>query len=77
VNLFFDVYRKGLLKERFHEYGEAKISSREEVEELLRGVGFKVQKVYGDFDKASYSERSQQIIFVCGKLPTRSLAKPR
>jgi len=73
VNLFFDVYRKGLLKERFYEYGEAKLSSRDNVERLLKDVGFTVQKVYGNFDKTPYSKQSQRIIFVCGKLSIHSL----
>lgn len=67
VDLFFDIYRKGLLKERFHEYGKAKISSREDVERLLKSVGFTVQKIYGNFNKTPYSKQSRQIIFVCSK----------
>jgi ubiquinone/menaquinone biosynthesis C-methylase UbiE len=68
VDLFFDVYRKGSLKERFHEYGEAKLSSREEVERLLKATGFTVRKIYGDFDRTPYSKQSLRVIFVCGKL---------
>ena len=68
VDLFFDVYRKGLLKKRFHEYGKAKLSSRGNVERLLKSVGFTVQKIYGDFDKNPYSKHSKRMIFVCSKL---------
>jgi ubiquinone/menaquinone biosynthesis C-methylase UbiE len=67
VNLFFDVYRKGMLKERYYEYGEAKLSSKEEVEKMLKTVGFTMQRIYGNFDKSAYSKQSQRIIFVCGR----------
>ncbi len=67
IDLFFDVYRKGLLKERLHEYGEAKLSSKEDVEKLLMKVGFKVQNIYGSFNKTPYSGQRRQIIFVCRK----------
>jgi hypothetical protein len=67
VDLFFDVYRKGLLKERLHEYGEAKLSSKQDIETLLKSVGFKVQNTYGSFNKTPYSEQSHQTIFVCRK----------
>ena len=67
VNLFFDVYRRGALSERLYEYGEAKAFSRDEVETLLKRVGFTVQKIYGDFDNSPYSKRSPRAIFVCEK----------
>lgn len=67
VNLFFDVCRKGVLQKRFYEYGEAKLSSKEEVEQLLESVGFKIHEVYGDFDKSPHTEQSRRTIFVYGK----------
>ncbi len=67
VDLFFDVYRRGSLRERFHEYGEAKLSAREDIEKLLEECGFMVQKVYGDFTESPPSEQHQQIAFVCSK----------
>ncbi len=67
VNLFFDVYRRGVLKERYHEFGEAKLSTKESIERILRSVGFTVQKVYGDFDKSAYSGQSKRVIFICNK----------
>jgi ubiquinone/menaquinone biosynthesis C-methylase UbiE len=69
VNLFFDVYVRGVLEDRFHEYSEAKTFSREEVEALLRRVGFTVQKMFGDFDNSPYSGKSPRAIFVCMKTP--------
>ncbi|MDH5793131.1 MAG: class I SAM-dependent methyltransferase [Candidatus Bathyarchaeota archaeon] len=67
VNLFFDVYRNGKLKERYYEYGEARISSKNEVETVLENVGFKIVSIYGNFDKSAYDKRSQRMIFVVTK----------
>lgn len=67
VNLFFDVYRNGKLKERYYEYGEARVSSKNDVEKLLKSIGFKIDCVYGNFDKSAYDEKSQKIIFVVTK----------
>jgi ubiquinone/menaquinone biosynthesis C-methylase UbiE len=67
VNLFFDVYRNGVLKERYYEYGEAKLSTKESIERILTGLGFKMQEIYGDFDKSPYGEHSKKIVFTCSK----------
>ena len=67
VNLFFEVYQNGKLKERYYEYGEARISSRKDTEKTLKDVGFKVDKVYGNFDKSTYSPKSQRVIFISSK----------
>ena len=67
VNLFFDVYKNGKLKERYYEYGEARMSSKNDIEKLLKSIGFKMDHVYGNFDKSAYDEKSQRIIFVVTK----------
>lgn len=67
VNLFFEVYQNGKLKERYYEYGEARISSKEEIEKTLEDAGFRVDKVYGNFDKSTYSSKSQRIIFITSR----------
>jgi ubiquinone/menaquinone biosynthesis C-methylase UbiE len=67
VNLFFDVYRKGVLEERYYECGEAKLSSKKEVVETLKTTGFIVKRIYGDFDKSAYSKQSQRIVFVSSR----------
>jgi cyclopropane fatty-acyl-phospholipid synthase-like methyltransferase len=64
VNLFFDLYRDGKLKERYHEYGEARISTKKEAEDLLEELGFEVERICGDFDGSPYSRRSDRMIFV-------------
>jgi len=67
VNLFFEHYRKGKLEEKYCEYGEARISSKREREELLEDLGFRVDKVYGDFEKAPYSPESRKAVFISSK----------
>jgi len=67
VNLFFDAYRNGKLKERYHEYGEARISSKEDVARILEKAGFEVCEVYGDFQGSPYNKGSQRAIFVAKK----------
>jgi len=67
VNLFFEYYRKGKLKQKYYEYGEARISSKREIEELLEDLGFRVDKVYGDFGKAPYGPESRKAVFISSK----------
>ena len=67
VNLFFDVYRHGELKKRYYEQGEALISNESDIERMLKKVGFKLNCVYGNFDKTTYNEKSERAIFVATK----------
>jgi len=67
VNLFFDVYKGGRLRERYHDYGEARISSREEIEVLLRAAGFRIERVYGGFDKSDCTPSSPNVVFIATK----------
>jgi ubiquinone/menaquinone biosynthesis C-methylase UbiE len=67
VNLFFDVYRHGELKKRYYELGEALISHKQDVERMLRKVGFKLSNVYGNFDRSAYNEKSERAIFIATK----------
>lgn len=67
VNLFFEVYQNGKLKERYHEYGEARVSLKNEIENLLKNVGFRIENVYGDFDKSPYNAKSRKAIFIASK----------
>jgi ubiquinone/menaquinone biosynthesis C-methylase UbiE len=67
VNLFFEIFQNDKLKERYHEYGEAKISSKEEVEKIIRDIGFKTGNVYSNFDKSPYEVKSQRVIFTAMK----------
>jgi SAM-dependent methyltransferase len=67
LDLFFDVYRKGKLVERYHEYGEVAILFKEEVENLLKQAGFRVEAIYGDFDKSEFRRDSPRAVFVTNK----------
>jgi SAM-dependent methyltransferase len=72
VNLFFELYHDGLLSERFHEYGEVRIFSRSDVETLLGNHGFKVEKVYGDFNCSPPTGRYSRLIFIAKKKSEQS-----
>jgi methylase of polypeptide subunit release factors len=67
LDIFYDVYRNGKLLERYHEYGEVAIISKDEIVELLQKTGFKVESIYGDFDKSKYQENSTRIVLVTRK----------
>ena len=64
LDLFYDVYKKGEMLERYHEYGEVAIISKDEMIRLLEETGFKVVSVYGDFDKSEYRKDSPKIVLV-------------
>jgi ubiquinone/menaquinone biosynthesis C-methylase UbiE len=64
LDLFYDVYKKGKLSERYHEYGEVAIISKDEMIRLLEETGFKAVSVYGDFDKSEYRKDSTKIVLV-------------
>jgi ubiquinone/menaquinone biosynthesis C-methylase UbiE len=67
LNLFFDVYNHGKLSERYHEYGEVAVISKSEITELLMATGFKVENIYGNFDRTEYHTDSPRIVIVAGK----------
>ena len=67
LDLFFDVYNNGKLAERYHEFGEVAILSKKELTDLLEGLGFEVETIYGNFDKSSYKPDSPKIILVTKK----------
>jgi len=53
--------------ERYHEYGEVGVISKSEITELLEAAGFKVENVYGNFDKTEYRTDSPRIAIVARK----------
>jgi len=67
LNLFFDVYKDGKLLERYHEYGEVAIISKDEVTKSLEENGFRVESIYGDFNKLKYENDSARVILVTRK----------
>lgn len=64
LDIFFDVYRDGKLLERYHEYGEVAIISKEEITDLLREANFEIEAIYGDFDKSRYQKDSPKMVLV-------------
>ncbi len=64
LDLFYDVYKSGKLLERYHEYGEVAIISKDEIVGLVEETGFEVVSVYGDFDKSEYQKGSPKIVLV-------------
>jgi ubiquinone/menaquinone biosynthesis C-methylase UbiE len=67
LDLFFDVYRNGKLLERYHEYGEVAIISKDDVTKLLEENGFRVESIYGDFNKSKYQNDSPRVALVTRK----------
>ena len=67
LDLFFDVYKNSKLLERYHEYGEVAIISKDEVTKLLEENGFRVESIYGDFNKSKYRNDSLRVVLVTRK----------
>jgi len=67
LDLFYDVYEDGKLLERYHEYGEVAMISKDEITQLLEENGFRVKNVYGDFNKSKYDEDSPRVVLMTGK----------
>lgn len=67
LDLFLTCTKKGKLLERYHEYGEVAIISKDEVTELLEENGFRVESIYGDFDKSEHRNSSPRIVLVTRK----------
>jgi cyclopropane fatty-acyl-phospholipid synthase-like methyltransferase len=67
LDIFYDVYKDGRMLERYHEYGEVAIISKEKVTALLEHAGFKIDAVYGDFDKSKCKGNSPRIAIVTRK----------
>ncbi|MFB0501624.1 MAG: methyltransferase domain-containing protein, partial [Candidatus Bathyarchaeia archaeon] len=67
LDLFFDVYKNGKLLERYHEYGEVAIISKDEVTKLLEQNGFTVGSIYGGFNKSKYRNDSPKVVLVTRK----------
>lgn len=75
IHLFFDLYRKGKLIERYYEHGRVAIFTKRELLRILGETGFKVDAVYGDFNKTKHTQRSPRMVFVARKSRQRSKRK--
>jgi methylase of polypeptide subunit release factors len=67
LDIFYDVYKDGSMLKRCHEYGEVAIMSKEKITALLEHAGFKIDAVYGDFDKSKCKRDSPKIVLVTRK----------
>jgi len=67
LDLFFDVYKNGKLLERYHEYGQVAIIPKAAIIKLLEEKNFKVESIYGDFNKSEYRDNCQRIVLVAKK----------
>lgn len=67
LDIFYDVFQDGRMLERYHEYGEVAIISKERVTSLLEDAGFKIDAIYGDFDKSKYRSNSPRMALVTRK----------
>lgn len=67
LDLFFDVYKEGRLSEKFHEYGEVAVISKDEIIRLLEETGFKMVCAYSDFDKSRYRKGTSKVVLVAKK----------
>lgn len=64
LNLFFEVYKNGKLLERYHEFGDVAIITKDEIVKMLEETGFKVISIYSSFDKSRYRKTSSKIVLV-------------
>jgi SAM-dependent methyltransferase len=64
LDLFFDAYKNGKLLERYHEYGEVAMISKDGIILVLEETGFKAVCVYGDFDKSEYRKGGSKTVLV-------------
>jgi SAM-dependent methyltransferase len=64
LDIFYDVYEKSKLLEKYYEHGEVAIIFKDEIVRLLEETGFKVVSVYGDFDKSRHQKGSPRIVLV-------------
>lgn len=64
LDLFFDVYAGGKFVERYHEYGETALLTKDDVAALLDEAGFRVCDLYGDFTRSTYSPTAPRMVLV-------------
>jgi len=67
IDLFYDVYVDGKMKERYHEYGEVYIHTPEGIRELLEENGFRIKAFYGDHRKKPFTEESKEMVIITEK----------
>ncbi|MFP3951755.1 MAG: class I SAM-dependent methyltransferase [Candidatus Bathyarchaeia archaeon] len=64
VYIWYEIYEKGKMLERYFEGGEVYIHSLEGIKTMLRETGYKIEAVYGDYDKNRLKKNSDKMIIV-------------
>ncbi len=64
VNLWYELYEDGRMKERFFEGGDVYVHSVEGIRELLEETGFEILAWYGCHDKSEFTEKSERMLIV-------------
>lgn len=67
IDLFYDVYVDGRMRERYHEYGEVYIYTPEGIIGLLEENWFRVKAFYGDYRKAPFTRDSEKMVIIAEK----------
>ena len=64
IDLFYDLYIDGKMRERYHEYGELYIHAPKGIRGLLEENGFQITAFYGDHRKAPFTEESKEMVII-------------
>ncbi len=68
IDLFYEVYVKGVLVDKYHEYGELYIHVPYEIRKLLEENGFTIEAFYGDYKKTPFTEESSMMFIVARRI---------
>ncbi len=64
LDLWYELYEDGRMKERYHEGGEVYIHSPDGVRMLLEENGFEVEAWYGGHDRRPFDDASEMMVVV-------------
>jgi len=64
VYIWYEVYEKGKMIERYFEGGEVYIHSLDGIKNILKEVGYEIDAIYGSYDKTPPKEDSDKMIII-------------
>lgn len=64
IDLWYELYEDGRMLERYHEGGDVYIHAPEGVRYLLEENGFKVEAVYGGYNRRPFTADDEMMVFV-------------
>ena len=64
MDLWYELYEKGRMLERYHEGGEVHIHDPDSVKRLLVESGFEIAEWYGGHEKERFTDRSKIVVIV-------------